>query len=275
MTGSSSREQSFVLEAAMVRHPKRVIWQVDDWIFHDAPEPDSDIYLPSGLYKRSFAGLAGYLLSGQMARESLWILARSLPPLQPAVARLTSDLVFKFPIADVDDINALHRSFDVAGFYNAKNALASFRRAIDPANRALIAAGYDYDAMVRNFERDAIGLIAANPDVKFDIYFPPYSILHLVAMRDASPSTLKIVNDFSAYAAPRLLQFSNVTLHDFREAKEITHDLNNYGDIIHHSPTTDVKVLQLLAERKYVVNAAAPLASLQRLKAQIEAYRVD
>ena len=125
MTGSSSREQGFVLGAAMARHPKRVIWQIDDWIFHDAPEPDSDIYLPSGLYRRSAAGIAGYLFSGQMARESLWILARSLPPLQPVVARLTSDLVFKFPIADVDDINALPRDYDVAAAYNAGKAIAA------------------------------------------------------------------------------------------------------------------------------------------------------
>ena len=58
------------------------------------------------------------------------------------------------------------------------------------------------------FERDAIGLIAANPDVTFDIYFPPYSILQFVAMRDASPATLKIVYDFSAYALPRLAAVS-------------------------------------------------------------------
>jgi hypothetical protein len=249
---------------------------MDDWIFRDSADVDADnSYLPVNLYRRNARGIASYLFSGSMARESLWIALRSIPPLQPLIARLTTGVVFRFAIADVDDINALHRSFDVGGFYNAKNALASFRRAIDPANRALIAAGYDYDAMVRNFERDAIGLIAANPDVKFDIYFPPYSILHFVAMRDASPSTLKIVTDFSAYAAPRLLRFPNATLHDLREAKEITHDLNNYGDIIHHSPATDVKVLQLLAERKYVVDPAAPLASLQRLRAQIEAYRVD
>jgi len=40
MSGSSSREQTFVLAAAMARRPKRVIWEVDDWIFHDTPEID-------------------------------------------------------------------------------------------------------------------------------------------------------------------------------------------------------------------------------------------
>src|SRR5947207_9487958 len=43
MTGSNSREQAFVLAAAMGRRPKRVIWQMDDWIFRDAPEIDSDV----------------------------------------------------------------------------------------------------------------------------------------------------------------------------------------------------------------------------------------
>ena len=62
-------------------------------------------------------------------------------------------------------------------------------------------------------------------------------------------------------------------LHDFREVKEVTHDLGNYGDVIHHSPAIDLKVLSWLAERKYVVDRAAPLASLEQLKAQVEAYQ--
>jgi hypothetical protein len=275
MTGSNSREQSFVLEAAMARRPKRVIWQVDDWIFHDAPEPDADIYLPAALYRRSVAGLAGYLFSGQMARESLWILARSLPPLQPAVARLTSDIVFKFPIADVDDINSLPRNYDVAAAYNARKALAAYRHITDPVRSRYLADGYDYDAMVRAFERDAVGLIAGHPDVTFDIYFPPYSILQFVAMRDAAPAALKTVYDFSAYALPRLLQYPNVRLYDFRAVEDVTHNLDNYGDVIHHSPAVDLKLLSWLAERKYAVDHSTPLASLEQLKAQVEAYKIE
>ena len=51
MSGSSSREQTFVLAAAMARGPKRVIWEVDDWIFHDAPEIDANTHLPADLYR--------------------------------------------------------------------------------------------------------------------------------------------------------------------------------------------------------------------------------
>ena len=203
MTGSNSREQSFVLAAAMARHPRRVIWQMDDWIFRDAPEIDKDIYLPADLYRRNAKGIASYLFSGAMARELSWILARSIPPLEPLVARLTNGVMFKFPISRVDDINALRPDFDVAGFYNAKAATADFIRITDPARSAYLAEGYDYDAMVQDISSATpIGLIEKNPDVNFDIYLPPYSILQFVAMRDASPATLKIVYDFTAYAFP-------------------------------------------------------------------------
>ena len=77
MTGSNSHEQSFVLAAALQRPVRRVIWQVDDWIFQDAPDIESDVYLPADLYRGNIKGLAGYLFSGAMARESAWIAARS------------------------------------------------------------------------------------------------------------------------------------------------------------------------------------------------------
>jgi hypothetical protein len=275
MTGSNSVEQSFVLAAALERHPKRVIWQMDDWIFRDAPDIDRDIYMPADLYRRNAKGIAEYLFSGSMARESLWILARSIPPLQPITARLTTGVLFKFPIQNVDDINVLRPDFDVAGFYNANKATAAFRRITDPVRSAYLAEGYDYDAMVRHFERDAVPLIENNPDVKFDIYFTPYSILQFVAMRDASPATLKIVYDFSVYASRRLVRFANVRFYDFRVAKDVTHDLNNYGDVIHHSPSIDLKVLSWLAAGDYLVDRAAPTAPTERLKAQVEAYRTE
>ena len=51
--------------------------------------------------------------------------------------------------------------------------------------------------------------------------------------------------------------------------------LNNYGDVIHHSPDIDLKVLSMLGSGKYAVDRAAPTASLERLKAQVEAYQVE
>jgi hypothetical protein len=110
--------------------------------------------------------------------------------------------------------------------------------------------------------------------VEFDIYFTPYSILQFVAMRDFSPATLDIAYRTNSSMLRRLSQFPNVKVYDFRDAKEITHDLNNYSDMIHQSPAIDLKVLEMIAADKYRVNPAAPDASLQRLKSQVDAYRI-
>ncbi len=275
LNGSSSVEQNFVLAAALERHPKRVVWELDDWIFPDAPDIDSNAFVPANLYRRNIRGFASYLFSGAMARESAWILARSIPPIEKPVAWLTTGVIFKFPIANVDDINVLRPGFDVAGTYNAKKAMAAFKYITDPVRSAYLADGIGYDMRVRNFERDMAGLIAAHPDVAFEVYFPPYSILQWVAMRDASPGTFDQVYRFTAYVSRRLTSFPNVRLYDFRAVKDVTHDLNNYADVIHHSPTIDLKVLSWLAEGKYRVDANAPNAALDELRAQMEAYRVE
>jgi hypothetical protein len=257
----------------MAARPKRVIWEVDDWIFHDTPEIDADANLPADLYRRNARGIASYLLSGAMAREALWIAARSIPPIEPVVTRLTSETIFKFPLRNVDDINTLQPDEDA--IYNANRAMAAFEYITNPVRSQYLKDDTDYDMKVRAFERDAIGLIGANPDVTFDIYLPPYSILQWVALRETSPETLKSVYAFSAYFCRRLMDFPNVRLFDFRSLSDVTHDLNNYSDVIHHSPGIDLKVLSWLAQGKYRVDAVAPTAALGQLKAQVAAYRVE
>lgn len=275
MTGSNSRQQSFVLEQAIAYGARRVIWEMDDFIFVDAADIEADPYLSVDLYRRTAKGIASYLFSAAMAKESLFALLRSIPPLREPLTRTTPYLPVKFALSDVDDIYALPRDFDVARGYNAGKALASFAYITDPARSRFLGEGYGLDAMVRHFEHDAAGLIASHPEVTFDIYFPPYSILQFVAMRDASPETLKIVTDLTARIAERLTQLPNVRLHDFRAIKSVTHDLGNYGDVIHHSPTVDAMVLDWLSSGEYRVDPKRPLVSLDELKAQVEAYRVE
>ncbi|WP_407186637.1 hypothetical protein [Bradyrhizobium centrosematis] len=275
MTGSNSRQQAFVLEQAIDRGARRVIWEMDDFIFVDAADIESDPYLPVDLYRGTAKGIASYLFSAAMAKESLFALLRSIPPLREPLTRATPYLPVKFALADVDDIYALPRDFDVAREYNATKALASFSYITAPSRRRFLGEGYGFEAMVRHFEHDAVGLITRHPDVTFDIYFPPYSILQFVAMRDASPETLTIVTDLTAVIARRLTQLPNVRVHDFRATKAVTHDLDNYSDVIHHSPVVDAMVLKWLASGEYRVDPKAPLSSLNELRAQVEVYRLD
>ena len=273
MSGSTSAEQSFVINAALRRHPRLVIWEMDDWIFRDAPDIDANAYFPADLYRMNARGIAGYLFSLDTAREALWIALRAVKPLEKFARGLAAAQYLKFHENEVNEINTLPAYLDLSTVYNTAKARASFAHYLKFPQQ--LGAGYDYQAMKRNFDRDAIDLISRNPDVKFDIYFPPYSILHFVAMREASPATLKTVFDFTTYACRRLTALSNVRLFDFREAKEITHDLNNYSDIVHHSPAIDLKVISNIAAGKHIISREAPSASIERLNEQVEVYRLD
>src|SRR4051794_1380600 len=51
LSGPTSKEQSFVLAAALRKKPRLVIWQMDDWIFRDAS--DLDMYVPTDYYRRN------------------------------------------------------------------------------------------------------------------------------------------------------------------------------------------------------------------------------
>lgn len=275
MTGSNSRQQAFVLEQAIDGGARRVIWEMDDFIFVDAADIEADPYLSVDLYRRTAKGIASYLFSAAMAKESLFALLRSVSPLREPLTRAAPYLPVKFALADIDDIYALPRDFNVERDYNATKTLAAFSYITHPARSRFLGEGYGFEAMVRHFEQDAMSLIARRPDVTFDIYFPPYSILQFVAMRDASPETLKIVTDLTAVIAQRLTQLPNVRLHDFRAIKAVTHDLDNYSDVIHHSPVVDAMVLGWLRSGEYRVDPKQPTALLDELKGQVEAYRLE
>jgi hypothetical protein len=273
MSGSYSHEQSFVLAAALEHGAKRVIWQMDYWTFRGSPEIDADIYLPADLYRRNIRGTAGYLFSGSMAWEGLLMVARSVPRLTYRIYGLTSFFPLKFPVSEADDINTLSAP-DLGAIYNARRAMTDYIGAIDPSRRGELG-GYDYQVMVRNFDQDALALIKKYPGVEFDIYSTPYSVLHWAVMRDIAPEALKVVYDFCAYVNEELATLPNVRLHDFRAMKDITHDLNNYADVVHHSPAIDLKVLGMLASGQNLVDRSAPTASLEQLKAQVSDYRIE
>ena len=271
--GSTSVEQNFMLSAALRRHPKMVIWAMDEWIFRNAPDIDHEAYMPADLYRMNAKGVLGYLFSLDTARETLWILLRFFKPLATVAHGLAAAQYLKFYQNQVDEINALPVSADLSSFYNSSKIRAAYLYNLKHPSE--ISAGYNYEAMVRNFERDAIGLIEKNPKVQFRIYFPPYSILQFVAMREIAPDTLQLVYKFSAYVTNRLLSLPNVTVSDFRNAQYLTHDLNNYLDLLHHSPVVDLQVLSNLAAGNYAVSRDAPMASIKRLQSQVEAYRPE
>jgi hypothetical protein len=270
MSGSTSVEQRFVLEAALARRPALVFWEFDDRAFFESPAIDEDEVIRPDLYRRNPKGIASYLLGLDTARESLFIALGAIRPLQFVAHGLAAAQYLKFYGNDVDEIGTVPVNTDLTTIYNAANIRSAF--AVAEKYRKEIYARYNYEVLVRNFERDFLTVVRDHPDAEFCVFAPPYSILQYVTIRDVSPEALRTIYDFSAYAFPRLLSLPNVTLFDFRDVEEITHDLDNYMDLLHYRPTIDLRVLSFLASGAHQVDRAAPTASIDELARQVAAF---
>ncbi len=270
MSGGTSKEQNLVLNAALRRLPKRVVWQMDDYMFRNSE--DVEAYLKTDLYRTNFKGIVGYLFSPETSRESVWILFRLLRPLQVVARDLVRLGYLKFDQTEVNELNTFPPAMANPAF-NAAHAKEAFR--ISLRSPTEVSDGFDYGSMVRNFDRDAIALIKKNPDTAFVVYFPPYSILHFVAMREVAPEALEAIYKFSAYQLEQLSQLSNVALYDFRDIEEITHNLDNYRDTVHPWTTVDNQILAFIASGEHRVNPARPTAAIDNLKKQVERYRFE
>jgi hypothetical protein len=98
-------------------------------------------------------------------------------------------------------------------------------------------------------------------------------MVQYAAMRDfGTPDMLSTFYRFNAYALQRLAQLPNVTVFDFRDDSEISHNLDNFADAIHHSPAIGVLLLSRIANGENRVEKADPARSIERLKRQIDAY---
>ena len=75
--------------------------------------------------------------------------------------------------------------------------------------------------------------IEGHPGVRFNIWFPPYSILYWDKM--TREGTADAILTAVEYAAGRLLEYDNVSVHCFLGATEYITNLDNYTDHVHCS----------------------------------------
>lgn len=275
MSGSTSREQNFVLNAAFARHaPETVVWQMDDQQFMHDRDIDALPHFPADLYRRNLKGLAGYLFNLETNREAVWSILRRWKPLRKLAYAMARSGYVKYDNDNPDELNVLDPDL-IPSAYNARKSLAAYTYYSLPGHGRQLSTGYTYDGLVRTFERDAVQLIESQPNTRFMIYFPPYSMVQYAAIRDfAAPDMLSTFYRFSAYALQRLTKLSNVTLFDFRDAAEISHNLDNFADGLHHSPAIGELLLSRMAKGENLVDSSEPTRSIERLKSQVEAYKI-
>ncbi len=172
-------------------------------------------------------------------------------------------------------------------WYWAGSAVFSARvvaRNLDPAdlNRGFRQPPRTVEAMMASFEANVLPVLRAHRRARFDLVYPPYSIL---AWADFTQrAQLDATLEFKRRVWHSVRAMPNVRVHDFQARTDIIDNLDLYSDIYHFAPSvstytvaavardaervTDADLEQRLARQRELALRADPAALIARIRRQ-------
>ena len=108
--------------------------------------------------------------------------------------------------------------------------------------------------MTASFNANLLPIVKAHPEIHFDIFYPPYSVLAWEYYEDHH-----VLNDllaFKEYISKAVNGLPNVTVYDFQTDASIITNLDNYKDVFHYSPAINNYIIEAIAAKKYVITVA-------------------
>ena len=110
---------------------------------------------------------------------------------------------------------------------------------------------FDEEILRWNIEENIVDLAKANPDVKFVLFYTPYSALYWESIwRDGTFIRQLLCEKI---ATEMMLECDNIYLFHFNRETEITGDLNNYRDKEHYVAEINELILQWITEGRGLV----------------------
>jgi hypothetical protein len=138
-------------------------------------------------------------------------------------------------------------------------------------NRQFPQAPLDLAVMRQSFAHNLLPLMEAHPETEFDVVWPPYSI---VVWGDyVQRRQLDTALAFKRYVQAATHDLRNVRIVDLQPAAIVTHDLDNYTDLYHFSPTINVWMIEEACGEGHRISSVADVeASERQLRAQASAF---
>ncbi|HEX3027975.1 MAG TPA: hypothetical protein VHT34_01420, partial [Clostridia bacterium] len=131
---------------------------------------------------------------------------------------------------------------------------------------------YSWDVIRGNLDTNIIPFMLKNKNVKFFLYFPPYSILGQKAFY--LQDVLKTELEYKKYLIERVGKLSNVKIYDFQNAKDIIYNLDNYKDKSHHKMEVNDYIINCMAENKYNVKDMDINKEYEQFTKDVAAYDI-
>jgi hypothetical protein len=122
---------------------------------------------------------------------------------------------------------------------------------------------YSYKDLKENFDRYLYPLLVSHPNMKFTIFYPPYSYLtwKLAQERGALEEMMR----FKAYTLSKLVALPNVEVFDFQH-DPLIYELDNYKDISHYSDKINHLMLERMAHHANQVTPQTLTTHLQHVR---------
>ncbi|MDH4229345.1 MAG: hypothetical protein OEW11_06290 [Nitrospirota bacterium] len=126
-----------------------------------------------------------------------------------------------------------------------------------------------------NIDRNVLLVIRAHPEVRFDIFVPPFSTLHHALMARLSPGTFSTSVAILESLVTKLLREPNVTLHFFGDFAGVADNLDNYKDTSHYSVAVSHRILHEVRQGSYRLTPENYRTRLDAWVAHVRAYDLD
>lgn len=257
ISGSSAREQRMILELAIrsgrVEH---VIWVLDQIAFKKPPDQvgTRTSEFPSHLYRDGWRTAGLYLLS----LDSL---------------RMSADALLGNGHRNLETLNSWHAHYE----FSEARAIADWHRRgaildrvnLDPARHY----GPKAPLIESNVRENLVAMIREHPEIRFDLVFPPFSILSYLADHRTWEGAFRERQAYKSFAVEVTARFPNVRVFDFQGHLPITHDLDNYKDLEHYRIEVNDYVLRSLEKGRHEVDPEDYAEALAEQRRQVDEYR--
>lgn len=259
ISGASAKEQYMIAKLAIqTGKVKNIIWGVDYFALRGTPDRvrDEQGQFPFYLYDDNSVNDLKYLINYDTAITSLKIL---------------SGLVFnkKKDTTDLDLLYTWNDKYQFGPDFIAKEWVKL------NTSEVIVSQEYELGNIEQNLQKNVFELVRENTNIKFYIYYPPYSIFQHYYFYKKNHSLFENELYVKEYIYDEIGSLNNVEIFDFQHEEKITFNLNLYKDLAHHSQEINEFIIDSISNNDYRVTQENINDFITILKNQVLTFKPE
>ena len=238
MQGASAHEQSLMLQLALrTGKVKNVIWDVQYEYLRGDPKwvANYDGTFPYYFYDNNpLNEIHNYLLNIDTTKSSLKVLLKKCG----------------VPAYRSQDLEELY-TWDNKKKFGKASVQKAWERAIAlrPVLQKQIPE-YALDNLNANFDINFLSVIKKHPEIRFYLYFPPFTPSYYVNVMSVSPVIFQNMLENKKYIFEQVRNLKNVQLYDFQTLPDTILKVENFCDAMHFNSEVNKYIIESMASHR-------------------------